>query len=119
MSTFLEQEEAAGAQPYVNSQSVDVAEDAVVRLDTTKRHQDYWFEDGNTVLLVGDIAFRVHRGILSRNSPVFRDLFKVPQEATQEKMDGCPVVRLSDHGAEVAALLGILYDGSRYVSVPL
>ncbi|KAI0783930.1 hypothetical protein BC629DRAFT_1518202 [Irpex lacteus] len=77
------------------------------------KHREFWFEDGNIVLVAEGTGFRVHRGVLSRHSEVFRDMFLVPQPAEgEETIEGCPVVRLTEDGAEeVALVLEILYDG--------
>lgn len=83
---------------------------AQVRQDTFAK-SDFWFKDGNIVIVAGKIAFKVHRGQLARHSEVFSDLFTVPQPAVQELIDGCPWVELHDDPAEVLCLLKALYDG--------
>lgn len=47
---------------------------------------DPWFQDGNIVLMPesgskseSQVAFKVHRGVLSRHSEVFQTMFEVPQ----------------------------------------
>ena len=72
---------------------------------------DFWFADGNIVLIAGKSGFKVHRGQLERHSEVFRDLFSIPQPPAQTLIEGCPWVELHDHPAEVACLLTALYDG--------
>ena len=76
---------------------------------------DFWFADGNIVLLAGDVAFKVHRGQLVRHSDVFHDMFSLPQpaegEAGQGLVDGCQWVELHDDPADVLHLLRALYDG--------
>lgn len=47
--------------------------------ETLVRHPTLWLDDGNVVLVVENTGFRVHRGILSKHSDVFRDMFSVPQ----------------------------------------
>lgn len=42
------------------------------------KHETLWFEDGNIVIITGNIGFRVYRGVLARKSAVFRDLFNLP-----------------------------------------
>ena len=71
---------------------------------------DFWFADGNVVLLARDAAFKVHRGQLGRHSEVFRDLFSLPAP-TLEMIDGCPWVELHDDPSDVLHLLHALYDG--------
>jgi hypothetical protein len=73
-------------------------------------HDDLWFEDGNIVLISSDIAFRVHRGILSRHSQVFRHMLTIPQPDNSPKVEDCPVVHLSDSGEDVKYFVNALYD---------
>lgn len=94
-----------------------------------RRHPDLWFGDGSVVLRAENVAFRVHKSQLSRQSLFFRDLFSLPQpgvEAGKESnvlqdggdgmLEGCPVLRLHDDSAEdVTNLLHALYDGGPYV----
>ena len=72
---------------------------------------DIWFEDGNVILVAGDIAFRVHRGQLERHSEIFRDLFSLPQPVDQPTFQGFPTVRLYDSPSDITFLLRALYDG--------
>lgn len=68
-----------------------------------KPDDDFWFEDGNIVLIARDIEFRVYKGILAKHSPVFQDMFSLPpppapetSRDTAEPIETCPVVHLSD-----------------------
>jgi hypothetical protein len=83
---------------------------------------DPWFGDGNIILLVEDDdrhvlkAFKVHRGVLARQSEVFETMFDIPQPASSsvdsvEQIDGCPVVRMYDLPNELSDLIKALYDG--------
>jgi BTB/POZ domain len=77
--------------------------------------EDFWFEDGDIVLSVteDDIKYhvRVHRAILTIASPVFRDMFSMPQSP---ECDSLPVSLRDDSVDDLRALLGALYD-RRYV----
>ncbi|EGN97666.1 hypothetical protein SERLA73DRAFT_57744 [Serpula lacrymans var. lacrymans S7.3] len=79
---------------------------------------DFWFQDGNIVLIAGSAAFKVHRGQLERHSDVFRDLFSVPQPAVQNLVDGCPCVEIYDCPSDVHHLLVALYDGLYFQQKP-
>lgn len=82
---------------------------------------DPWFGDGNIILLVEDDdhrmlkAFKVHRGVLARQSEVFESMFDIPQPApvldSIDQIGGCPVVRLYDLPNELSDLIKALYDG--------
>ncbi|KAI9069835.1 hypothetical protein FKP32DRAFT_1671049 [Trametes sanguinea] len=79
------------------------------------RSADVWMQDGNIVLIADKkVAFRVHRGILARHSPVFSDALEIPQPEDVESYDGCPVLGISDLPADVSCLLQALYDGIRF-----
>ena len=84
-----------------------------------KRDSEYWFKDGNIVLLSEDrtAAYRVHSTLLCRKSTVFTDLLDIPQPQYQETMDECPVVTLGDSAHDISVLLGLLYNGWEYVVV--
>ncbi|OCH84735.1 hypothetical protein OBBRIDRAFT_741067 [Obba rivulosa] len=72
-----------------------------------KCSEEFWYEDGSVVLVAQDTAFRIYRGLLAQHSPVFRDLFTIPQPNTSESVDDCPVVRIPDDPDDVARLLRI------------
>jgi len=61
------------------------------------KRSDPWFDDGTVVIQGGDTQFRAYRGILAVCSPIFHDMFSIPQPTTGEELvDGCPVVHVSD-----------------------
>ena len=72
---------------------------------------DFWFQDGNIVIIAGSAAFKVHRGQLERHSEVFSDLFSLPQPEEQALVDGCSSVELQDCPSDVFYFLSALYDG--------
>ncbi len=81
---------------------------------------DPWFEDGNLVLLTEDLTiFRIHRGVLARQSEIFKSILDLPQpdagdpgvEMQDEMIEGCQVVRMYDHPIELSSLLKAIYDG--------
>ena len=83
------------------------------------RHPKFYLHDGDLVIRsMGDGApvdsptlFRVHRGILSYNSPVFSSMFTLPNNAnSQEMFDGVPVVSVFDNAEDFAELLRALYE---------
>ncbi|KAM5544909.1 hypothetical protein V8D89_001807 [Ganoderma adspersum] len=61
-------------------------------LPQPEKDKEFWFEDGNVVVVAEDTAFKLYKGVLSSVSPVFKDLFSMPQpEPVAETTDGCPV----------------------------
>ncbi|KAI1795314.1 hypothetical protein LXA43DRAFT_1090964 [Ganoderma leucocontextum] len=78
-----------------------------------KRHAEFWFEDGNIVLVAQRTAFRIYRGLLSSQSTVFSDMFASSSSSADETFDECPVVHLSDSPHDLAHLLRVLLPKSR------
>lgn len=71
-----------------------------------------WFDDGNIVLRAQGKVFRVYKGILARESRVFRDMFLFPtsgQEDTYEDT-GCPVVEVQDDPEDMELFLSVMFD---------
>ncbi|KAK7690526.1 hypothetical protein QCA50_005624 [Cerrena zonata] len=76
-----------------------------------------WFEDGNIILIAQYTPFKVHRGLLSRKSEVFRDMFTLPPPESPNKcdlMDGIPIVHMSDNWEDLSIVLSVLYDGQAF-----
>lgn len=63
-----------------------------------KRDEEFWYSDGSIILVAGDVEFRIYKGLLADHSPVFRDMFSLPQPPVIASLtiDTCPVVHLSD-----------------------
>lgn len=80
---------------------------------------DFWFLDGNIIIIAGQAAFKVHRGQLERHSEVFDGLFSVPQPHGQELFDGCVYVELQDSPSDVFYFLSALYDGLCVYPLPV
>jgi len=77
--------------------------------------KDVWFDDGNVILQAESTLFRVFRGILSSNSPVFADMFSVPQPSTSiEMFDSCPLIQIFDSAEDVKHFLKAIHDASYY-----
>ncbi|OJT09457.1 hypothetical protein TRAPUB_14060 [Trametes pubescens] len=53
--------------------------------------EEFWYGDGNIILLAGDVEFRVYMGLLAENSPVLRDLYYTNDFDVWDKhTDYCP-----------------------------
>ncbi|KZP13431.1 hypothetical protein FIBSPDRAFT_797890 [Athelia psychrophila] len=72
---------------------------------------EIWFEDGNVVLQAEGTHFKVYRGALAAHSPIFKDVFAMPQPPSEGEaaIEGCPVVHLSDTAADVTIVLKALF----------
>ncbi|CAA7266005.1 unnamed protein product [Cyclocybe aegerita] len=91
----------------------------IVSGSSVKRHEVLWLEDGNVILQAEDVQFRVHRSMLVRHSPIFRDMFSIPQPQNPQDSDpdGCPVIVLSDSADDVGQVLAIFYDNYRFLDL--
>lgn len=96
-----------------------------------EHHETLYFADGNICLsarpaatrLDGDLnaeaqnskilVFRVHQGVLSLHSPVFKDMlaFPEPQPGTNEVYDGVPLVQMPDSAEALESLINAFYHG--------
>ncbi|KAI0071179.1 hypothetical protein K474DRAFT_1776334 [Panus rudis PR-1116 ss-1] len=77
-------------------------------------HPEYYFEDGNLVILVENILFRVFRSTFTRHSSTFSDLFDLPQPSDNELLiegasDANPVTLSGVSATDFERLLWILY----------
>lgn len=81
------------------------------RLGTTEPHPDeeLYFVDGNVILHCENTLFRVHRGVLSLNSEVFKDMFALGTDQTEKDLEGCPCIDLSDKADDVRRFLHCIY----------
>ncbi|KAJ3004848.1 hypothetical protein NUW54_g4616 [Trametes sanguinea] len=66
------------ASPAVAAQDETPAADGL----ESQPDGEVWFEDGNLILIDRRVEFRVYKGPLVANSPVFEDLLSLPQSAT-------------------------------------
>lgn len=73
-----------------------------------------WFDDGNIILVTEDqqTAFKIHRGVVSRYSEIFKGMFELPQpNALTDSVEGCQVVPMYDNSVELSRLVKAIYDG--------
>ncbi|KAI0706604.1 hypothetical protein C8Q76DRAFT_801008 [Earliella scabrosa] len=82
-----------------------------------QKHDSFWFSDGSIVLVANSTAFRVHTSILTRHSPVFMNIINLPQAEDAKRIDGCPVVHVSDSADEITCLLHAIYDGRKFMNI--
>jgi hypothetical protein len=79
-------------------------------------HETYYFPDGNVVLQLRDIQFKVHLSQLARKSNSFKELFDGPDhEITAE---GHKIYACEDDPKDFEALLRCVYDGMQCVHGP-
>lgn len=86
-----------------------------------ERVDELWFNDGNIVIVVEDKGFRVHKGILSQHSVVFKDMFAAETPlgsgmlgcagSVHDEVDGIPAVQLQgDSPTDFSNFLKLVYD---------
>lgn len=83
------------------------------------RHNTLWFNDGTVILATSTVLFRIYGGILAHHSPVFRDMFSLPQPQTvpsaSETYDwesnayGVPIVEVYDDPQDLEHLLCAIF----------
>jgi len=93
--------------------SLRVKAEEMANSEDFKRHEHLWFLDGSVVLIAENVGFRVYAGILSCDSAVFRNLLN----ASTERMNGCPVLRLPDAPKELAIFLAFLYARTEIMGI--
>ncbi|KAK7692544.1 hypothetical protein QCA50_004174 [Cerrena zonata] len=71
----------------------------------------FQFDDANVIIRAGGVDFPAHRFILSRASPVFKDMFSLPSNptATQESL---PVIEVEEDAQTIHDILSLLYFSS-------
>ncbi|KIJ31697.1 hypothetical protein M422DRAFT_70824 [Sphaerobolus stellatus SS14] len=103
----------AGSQPNKRMRTSGVTDGSDrngISSPPSKSKSKAYHEDGNLVIVAGDVAFKVHRGLLTGRSNIFRDMFVVgSQLSCGETFDGCPVVRVSESEEYMAIFLKCLY----------
>ncbi|KAI1791592.1 hypothetical protein LXA43DRAFT_422413 [Ganoderma leucocontextum] len=75
------------------------------------RDSDYWFDDGNLILVSQGVAFRIYKGLLAEHSAMFRSMFHIAQAApaTEDLVDGCPVIPLDDSPNDLRELFRLIF----------
>ncbi|KAH9856212.1 hypothetical protein C2E23DRAFT_722714 [Lenzites betulinus] len=86
---------------------------------TVKRDSELWFDDGNLILVTGNVEFKVYRGPLIAHSPIFKDMLSLPQpsEPDQSSENACPVIPLHDSADDLRHALRVFVPGNSLRSV--
>lgn len=56
-----------------------IKSNAIANASPRQRDTEFWYDDGNIILVARDVEFRVFKGILAEYSPVFKDMCSLPQ----------------------------------------
>lgn len=89
------------------------------------RDEEFWSSEGDIILVARDVEFRVYKGLLADHSPVFRDMFSLPQPSAPSLPAApaeipCPVVHLSDSPEDLRHMLRVYMPrgGPKYTFAP-
>jgi hypothetical protein len=101
--------------------------DSMLQLSIPTRDAAYYIPDGNTVLLVGNTLFRVHRSTLVRDRSAFESMFSLAPDAaaetsitsTEGETDDNPIRLQGDTADEFRALLWALYPSPHELTAAL
>ncbi|TBU29661.1 hypothetical protein BD311DRAFT_660619 [Dichomitus squalens] len=77
---------------------------------------EYWLEDGNLTIIASNVEFRIYKGPLVTNSPVFKDMLSLPQpDGTSGSQCICgtkpAVVHVSDSPEDLRHIFRALLPG--------
>ncbi|KAI0327139.1 hypothetical protein GY45DRAFT_1284362 [Cubamyces sp. BRFM 1775] len=94
--------------PKCEASSGKVAESEASK---AQRHRDYFFNDGNVVLQVESVLYKLHRSLLEKHSPVFRELFTIPQSpgSTEGCSEDNPIILAGVRATDFTRFLWLLY----------
>ncbi|KAH9916597.1 uncharacterized protein BXZ73DRAFT_53737 [Epithele typhae] len=100
---------------YAWERDEDITEDMWKRLPAVQ-DKEFWFEDGNIVLIAGKTKFKMYKGLLAQRSPVFANMFSFPQPAATNVIGGdeCPRVELYDSPEDLRQLFrALMFNGQK------
>ncbi|KAJ7473691.1 hypothetical protein B0H11DRAFT_1340731 [Mycena galericulata] len=78
-----------------------------------------WFDDGTVVLQAETTLFRVYRGVLIAQSPIFSDTFAIPQPSALDVYQGCPLIELHDSARDLELFLMATHHAGYFVNSPI
>ncbi|KAJ7464358.1 hypothetical protein FB451DRAFT_1094147 [Mycena latifolia] len=79
-----------------------------------------WFSSDLVILKAGNRLFRVFTSILKEKSPIFADMFGLPQPVSTdvESIGGVPVILMHDDPVELEAFLKAIFDSNYFMPPP-
>ncbi|EJF57032.1 hypothetical protein DICSQDRAFT_129713 [Dichomitus squalens LYAD-421 SS1] len=81
------------------------------------RSAEFWYPDGNVVIVIADTAFKLYQARLSRFSAVFARRFDTEDVQALERMDGCTVYPLTGLSVDdFEQFLAVLEDPFKFTS---
>jgi len=79
--------------------------------DDPVRHHTFYFDDGNVILNVQGVLFKIHKYFLIKYSPVFEDLFRMKSPLSQPEglSDQSPITLRGDDPVDFCRLFRLFY----------
>ncbi|KAF8197745.1 hypothetical protein K438DRAFT_1967300 [Mycena galopus ATCC 62051] len=89
-------------------ENAEVSEPNLVVRDT-----DHYHPTGDCIIQVEKIFFKIHKFLLTHNSPVFESMFGLPvgMDGAEGSSDASPIVLAGDRADDFRAVLNYLYAG--------
>ena len=75
------------------------------------RDEEFWYEDGNIIIVTSNVEFKVFRGILMDHSPIFKDMLSLPQPSSCDP-SSIPVVPVDDSPQDLRHVFGAIMPKS-------
>ena len=85
-------------------------------LDVTGRQRDkeLWYEDGTVILVAQEVEFRVYKGLLADQSPVFESIFSSSRSSSVDKMEqDCSTFCLTDSPSDLRHIFRACIPGAQ------
>lgn len=82
-------------------------------LEGASRDEELWLDDGNIILVSKGVVFKVYRGLLAAQSPIFGDMFAVASSSSGAHFGDIPIVRLADSPEDLRHLLRALVPSTQ------
>ncbi|KAH9916584.1 uncharacterized protein BXZ73DRAFT_81033 [Epithele typhae] len=70
------------------------------------KNDEFWYEDGSITLVAEGVEFRVYKGVLANASPIFKDMFTLPEIPSSP--DATNTVVLQDSADDVRRMLRLV-----------
>ncbi|TCD62151.1 hypothetical protein EIP91_007279 [Steccherinum ochraceum] len=87
-----------------------------IKANTARKHPTYWFDDGSLILQVEDVAYNLHKTILTRHSPLLQSLTRNTEDGYKVSVVQIPE-ELGVTGEDFDKLLEHLYH-DMYLNFP-
>ncbi|KAJ7438914.1 hypothetical protein B0H11DRAFT_1884190 [Mycena galericulata] len=91
---------------------------ATERPAASERDENLWFDNGSIIIKAQSKLFNLSRGILTLQSPIFADMFRIPQPPDIETIDGSPVVEIPDSVDDATVFFRAIFDSSFFEAYP-